>query len=203
MSIKKTNIFVIIKILDIMPRAFIVYSSSPHVSYINDVLEVINSVLTSMDIEPYYLREQIRGGLYPTVLQEMITQSDLGIVILDGLRPNVAFEYGLLTMKNIDIIPLKKSDAKYSVKFSFYNPAVDNLDPSFAFGDFRYKEAALKNLKDPLINVNVHFSDCQGKHIVDFETIDDTIEYNSLGTLLKVEIEKIIPRLRSKGWSRF
>jgi len=58
----------------------IVYSSSPHVSYISAVLEVINSVLRSMDIEPYYLRDQIRGGrLYPLALQEMITQSDMGI----------------------------------------------------------------------------------------------------------------------------
>ncbi len=123
-----------------MPRAFIVYSSSPHVSYINDVLEVIESVLRSMDIDPYYLRDQIRGGeLYPPVLQKMITQSDMGIVILDGLRPNVAFEYGLLIMRNIDIIPFKKSDAKYSIKSLFYNPAVGNLDTFFAFGDFLYK----------------------------------------------------------------
>jgi len=187
-----------------MPRAFIVYSSSLHVSYINDVLEVINSVLRSMDIDPYYLRDQIRGGeLYPPVLQEIITQSDMGIVILDGLRPNVTFEYGLLIMRNIDIIPLKKSDAKYSIKSLFYNPAVGNLDPSFAFGDFRYKEAALKNLKDPLLDINVHFSDSQGKHIVEFDTIDDTNELNSLGNLLRVEIEKIIPRLRSRDGPGF
>ena len=79
-----------------MPRAFVVYSSSLHVSYINNVLGVIDSVLKSMDIDPYYLRDQIRGGrLYPLELQEMITQSDTGIVVLDGMRPNVAFEYGL------------------------------------------------------------------------------------------------------------
>lgn len=182
-----------------MPRAFIVYSSSPHVSYINDVLEVIDSVLRSMDIDPFYLRDQIRGGrLYPPELQEMITQSDMGIVILDGLRPNVTFEYGLLIMRNIDVIPLKKSDAKYSIKSLFYNPAVSNLDPSFAFGDFRYKEAALKNLKDPLLDINIHFSDCQGTHIVEYNTIDDTNELNSLGNQLRVEIENIIPRLRSR-----
>ena len=187
-----------------MPRAFIVYSSSPHVSYINDVLEVIDSVLRIMDIDPYYLRDQIRGGrLYPSVLQEMITQSDMGIVILDGMRPNVAFEYGLLIMRNIDIIPLKKSDAKYSIKSLFYNPAVGNLDPSFAFGDFRYKKAALKNLRDPLLDINVHFSDCQGKHIVEYDTIDDTNELNSLGNILRVEIESIIPRLRSRDGPGF
>jgi len=157
-----------------------------------------------MDIEPYYLRDQIRGGrLYPLELQEMITQSDMGIVILDGMRPNVAFEYGLLVMRNIDIIPLKKTDAKYSIKSLFYNPAVDDLDPSFAFGDFRYKEAALRNLKEPLLNVNVHFSDCQGKHIVEFDTVDDTNEFNSLGNLLRTEIENIIPKLRSRDGPGF
>lgn len=187
-----------------MPRAFIVYSSSPHVSYINTVLEVINSVLRSMDITPYYLRDQIRGGrLYPLALQEMITQSDVGIVVLDGMRPNVTFEYGLLIMRNIDIIPLKKTDAKYSIKSLFYNPAVDELDPSFAFGDFRYKEAALRNLKEPLLNVNVHLSDCQGKHIIEFDTIDDTDEFNSLGNLLRIEIENIIPKLRSRDGPGF
>lgn len=182
-----------------MPRAFIVYSSSSHVPYINNVLEVINSILWSLDIEPYYLSKQIRGGrLYPQVLQEMITQSDMGIVILDGLRPNVTFEYGLLIRKNIDVIPLKKSDARYSIKSLFYNPEIDDLDPSLAFGDFHFNKAALKNLREPLLNINLHFSDCQGKHIVEYDTIDDTNEANSLGKLLRAEIENIIPKLRSR-----
>lgn len=187
-----------------MPKAFIVYSSISHVPYINSVLEVIESILKSMDIEPYYLGIEIKGEeLYPLKLQEMITQSDMGIVILDGMRPNVAFEYGLLVMKNIDIIPLKKKDAKYSIKSLFYNPAVNNLDPTLAFGDYRFKKAALKNLKEPLLDVIKHFSDCQGKHIVEFDTIDDTNESTSLGNLLRGYTENIIPKLRSRDGPGF
>ena len=105
-----------------MPRAFIVYSSINHVSYIEDILKVVDSVLKSLDITPFLLRNQIKAGeLYSLAIQAMVTESDLGIVILDGLRPNVAFEYGLLSMKNIEIIPLKKFDAKVSVKSLYYN----------------------------------------------------------------------------------
>ncbi len=187
-----------------MPRAFIVYSSKRHVPYIEDVMEVIDKVLKSLDIDPYYLSHQIRGGLsYPPLILEMITQSDMGIVVLDGLRPNVAFEYGLLSMRNIDIIPLKKSDAKLSIKSLYYNPTLKNLDPSLAFGDFYFKKAALEKLKDPLLDVNAHFSDCQGKHIVEFDAIIDTNEINSLANVLKIEIEKIIPKLRSRDGPGF
>lgn len=187
-----------------MPRAFVVYSSKRHVPYIEDVMEVIDKVLKSLDIEPYYLSHQIRGGLsYPPLILEMITQSDMGIVVLDGLRPNVAFEYGLLSMRNIDIIPLKKSDAKLSIKSLYYNPTLKNLDPSLAFGDFYFKKAALEKLKDPLLDVNIHFSDCQGKHIVEFDAINDTNEINSLATILRGEIKKIIPKLRSRDGPGF
>lgn len=181
-----------------MPRAFIVYSSKNHIPYILGILKVIDKVLKSLDIEPYYLSDQIRGGkLYPLVLRDMITQSDMGIVVLDGLRPNVTYEYGLLDMKNIDVIPLKKSDAKLTIRSMFYNPSKNKIDPELAFGDFYFKKAAFEKLKDPILNVNLHFSDCQGKHIVNFDTIDDTFEVNSLGNVLRAEIEKIIPKLRS------
>ena len=187
-----------------MPRAFIVYSSSSHVPYINTVLEIVDSVLRSMDIEPFYLSSQIRGGrLYPSVLHEMITQSDMGVVILDGLRSNVTYEYGLLTMRGIDIIPLKKTDAKFSIKSLFYNTTTGDLDPSIAFSNWRFRNAALNNLNEPLLNVNVHLSDLQGTHIVEYDLLDDTNVPNSFENILRSEVEKIIPKLRSRAGPGF
>lgn len=187
-----------------MPRAFIVYSSIDHVPYIEKVLNVVNLVLKSLNIEPIYLSNKIRGGqLYPIRLQELITQSDMGIVILDGLRPNITFEYGLLSMGNIDIIPLKKIDAKVSIKSFFYNHAINDMDSSLAFGKWHFKSAAFRELKDPFLNINEHLSDCQGRHIIVYDKIDNTEDPKSLGRLLRNEIEQIIPQLRSRDGPGF
>ena len=56
------------------------------------------------------------------MLRKNISESDFGIVILDGLRPNVTYELGLLQMSKIDVIPLIKSDSKVSIKSLYYNP---------------------------------------------------------------------------------
>jgi len=187
-----------------MPHAFIAYSSKKHVPYINEVLEVVNVVLKDMDIIPFNFSKMIRAReKIPTKLREIITQSDMGIVILDGLRPNVVYEFGLLQTQGLHIIPLKKSDAKLSVKSFFYNPSTKDLDPTLAFGDFRYKDASLRHLKEPLLDINSHLSDCQGEHIIIYETVDDSDVPNSLGKLLRDEIEAILPTLRARDGPDF
>lgn len=181
------------------PRAFIVYSSPRHVNYINDVLAVIESILISFDIDIIYLGEGFKGiRYYPEMIRKNISESDFGIVILDGLRPNVTYELGLLQMRNIDVIPLIKDDAKFAVKSIYYNTYKRTTDSELAFGDYHYRKSAFKNLLDPKIVIPEHFSDCQGMEEIRYTTIDDSVKYNSLGYVLREEITKIIPHLRSR-----
>ena len=65
----------------------------------NEVLGIIKSVLESLDMGIIYLGDGFRGiRYYPEMLRQNISESDFGIVILDGLRPNVTYELGLLQM---------------------------------------------------------------------------------------------------------
>ena len=150
-------------------------------------------------MEIIYLGEDF-GGIryYPDMLHQNISESDFGIVILDGLRPNVTYELGLLQMSKIDVIPLIKNDAKFSVKSIYYNPQKGHNDPELAFGEYRNRRAIFQRLLEPYIIIPEHFSDCQGMHEVRYNTIDDTQENSSLGKVLREEITKIIPHLRSR-----
>ncbi|MFX1296462.1 MAG: hypothetical protein ACFFD2_16605 [Promethearchaeota archaeon] len=187
-----------------MPRAFIVYSSSRHVSYMNEVLNIIESVLDSLGMRIIYLGDGYSGiRYYPEMLQQNIAESDFGIVILDGLRPNVTYELGLLQMSKIDVIPLIKNDAKISVKSTYYNLNKKCNDPELAFGEYRYRKSAFDSLIEPNVIIQEHFSDCQGMHQVRYVTIDDTQENGSLGKVLREEITKIIPHLRSRAGPGF
>ena len=181
------------------PRAFVVYSSPRHVSYMNDVLAVIKSILISFDIDIIYLGDGFKGiRYYPEMIRKNISESDFGIVVLDGLRPNVTYELGLLQMSNIDVIPLIKEDAKFAVKSLYYNTYKRINDSELAFGDYHYRKSAFENLLDPKIVIPEHFSDCQGMQEIRYKTIDDSVKYDSLGYVLREEITKIIPHLRSR-----
>ncbi|KKN29626.1 hypothetical protein LCGC14_0842150 [marine sediment metagenome] len=187
-----------------MPRAFIVYSSKRHVNYIDEVLSVIKSVLDSFNIEIIPLGEGFRGVRYiPVMIRKNISESDFGIVILDGLRPNVTYELGLLQMRDIDVIPLIKDDAQLSVKSFYYNPQKRYYDSKLAFGEWRFQRRAFEKLIEPYIVIPEHFSDCLGMYEIRYTTIDDTMENGSLGKKLREEITKIIPHLRSRTGSGF
>lgn len=190
-----------------MSKAFIVYSSNFHVPYMKEVLSVIKTILKEKDILPQDLSLILRGGDYiHERLNETIKKSDLGIVILDGLRPNVAYEYGLLQMKGIHIIPLKRNNAEFAIKTLFYNPLdKDNkgIDPQLMFGDWRYKHAGMEHLRNPLLNIPNHFSDISGISEVRYETIDDTEDMYSLGHKLRIEVDNILPELYSEDGIKF
>jgi hypothetical protein len=160
----------------------------------NELLPIIDSVLQSMNIETRYLTEGYFRGVrfIPQMLQRNVRESDFAIVILDGLRPNVAYELGLFHMRGVDIIPLKRSTAKFAVKSAYHK------DPLIAFGDIRYRKAAFDHLQDPPLEITEIFSDFQGLEELRFDSIDDTDQNNSLGKKLRVAIEGIIPHLRAR-----
>lgn len=169
-----------------------------------EVLGIINSVLDSMGIDKIYLGYNFRGTrYYHEMLRKNIKESDFGIVVLNGLRPNVTYEFGLLQMSNIEVIPLIKNDAKISVRSLYYNIHEKCIDPELAFGNYYYRKSAFDNLIEPKIIIQEHFSDCQGMHQVIYTTIDDTEEIGSLGRVLREEITKIIPYLRSRSGPGF
>lgn len=53
-------------------------------------------------------------GQYDRILEE-IENASFGVVILDGLRPNVVFEYGIMVGKGIPVLLFKEETAEVDV----------------------------------------------------------------------------------------
>ncbi|NKQ38425.1 MAG: tetratricopeptide repeat protein, partial [Methanosarcinales archaeon] len=94
----------------------IVYSSDTYVSYINNVISKIQDIMGVYNIDAKILPEVVKPqkSNFDTILQ-MVKDCVLGIVILDGLRPNVMMEYGMLLGLEKPIIVLKDKNAKINI----------------------------------------------------------------------------------------
>ena len=102
-------------------HCFLVYSSRRHVGYIRPLLEDrIEPVLKERNFTPRRLSEEIRSGEdYLEKLEEIISDCVLGVVVLDGFRPNILFEFGYLLGKGKPVIILQSSGAEINIKTLF------------------------------------------------------------------------------------
>jgi len=159
-------------------NCLIVYSSQHHVSYINHILNLLEECLVNEGYHPIFLRDEIRSGQdYLEQIKNLVNDSVLGVVILDGFRPNVILEFGMLLSLDKCILVLKNNEAKISVK-NLYNQSSNPKD-----FDSDLTEVQFKRLTDPYINIERHLSDYAGKHIVyydfhDVKKIKETIRSN-------------------------
>jgi hypothetical protein len=63
-------------------------------------------------------------------ITKMIEGCSFAVVCLDGLRPNVIFEYGILHGKNIPIMLFKEADAQVDIKGLVRESAGLSIGPS-------------------------------------------------------------------------
>ena len=134
----------------------LVYSDRRHVGYINALLSQLESVLRRRGFKAQRLGEEIRSAEdYLDKLTDLIRQSVLGLVVLDGFRPNVLFEFGFLLGKGKPTILLMCKGACVSVKTLY--ASVDESGLSQRSFDLL--------LHDPPIDLARHLSDLAGKHI--------------------------------------
>jgi len=159
-------------------NCLIVNSSQRYVSYINHILNLLEECLVNEGYHPIFLKDEIKPGQdYLEQIKSLINDSVLGVVILDGFRPNVILEFGMLLSLDKCILVLKGNKAKISVK-NLYNQSSNPQD-----FDSNLTEVQFKRLIDPYINIEHHLSDYAGKHIVyyefhDVKEIKETIRSN-------------------------
>ncbi|MBU7026356.1 MAG: hypothetical protein HXS48_05390 [Theionarchaea archaeon] len=78
----------------------LVYSERKHVEYIYPLLSFIENYLREKGFKPQRLGCEMRSGEdYLNKLEKLIEDCVLGIILLDGLRPNILFEFGFLKGK--------------------------------------------------------------------------------------------------------
>jgi len=144
--------------LDIAPTnyrktCFIVYSSRE--SHINITIDAIETVLESTGkYEAKRLSlHGISGYSQYSQLQDFLNKCSLAIIILDGFRPNVLFEYGILVGLNKPCIVLLEQNAKIDIsslaKAPCKKPPVAYIDMDKDFSDVKDQMYVRYNYTDP------------------------------------------------------
>jgi hypothetical protein len=91
------------------PYCFVSYSSrETHVNVLFPCLHIAFGSHFNLRLTPSALES---GASQYQQIVELIQGCAFAVVVLDGLRPNVTFEYGLLEARNIPVILLKEKNA--------------------------------------------------------------------------------------------
>jgi len=137
------------------PVCLIIFSEKVHVKYIYPLLSYLEIVLKEQGICPKRLGEQIRSSEdYLKTLENLVDNCSLALIILDGFRPNVLFEFGYIKAKRKPIIILQSKDAEINIKTLYRETEHSGLSPK-----------KFKQLNNPKIEISFHLSDFGGKHI--------------------------------------
>jgi len=158
----------------------VAYPDKKYVPYIENVIKTIKDVLKIYNIEVKTLPDTVKPQ--ESNLQTIFNLSKdciLGIVILDGLRPNVVWEYGLLYGLGKPIIVLKDKEAEIDIK---------NLDDNL-------KDKLEKHhISNPKLNIDKHLSNVKDLHYTTY----DWRSPKKLEEVLKDEIKKSKDKIISK-----
>jgi hypothetical protein len=96
------------------PSYFVSYSTKePHVKLLIECLRIVFDRYFEMKITPSALQS---GSSQREQITDIIGRSSFAVVCLDGLRPNVVFEYGILHGRNIPAMLFKEADAQVDIK---------------------------------------------------------------------------------------
>ena len=96
------------------PYYFVSYSTrEPHIKLLIECLAIVFTGHFEIKITPSALQS---GSSQREQITDLIGRSSFAVVCLDGLRPNVIFEYGILHGKNIPIMLFKEAEAQVDVR---------------------------------------------------------------------------------------
>ncbi len=110
-----------------MPSCFVSYSTrEPYVASFIECVEIALKPHFTVDRTPSALQS---GASQRDQITKLIEACTFGIVVLDGLRPNVVFEYGIMHGMRKAVILFKEANAQVDIS-GFLEDAPDlNLPP--------------------------------------------------------------------------
>ena len=92
------------------PTCFVSYSTrESHVSLLIECIEIVLTPHFKVERTPSALQS---GASQREQITKLIQDCAFGVVILDGLRPNVVFEYGILHGLKKPVIFFKEAEAQ-------------------------------------------------------------------------------------------
>src|SRR6266852_2216537 len=124
---------------------FVSYSTGePQIGFLVECLEIVFGSYFELKRTPLVLES---GKSQHDVILGLIGKSAFGVVCLDGLRPNVVFEYGAMRGAGKPVLLFKEGTAKVDI------------------GHF-YADTAALALTPPPIDMDRHFSDTKDRFYV-------------------------------------
>jgi hypothetical protein len=133
------------------PYCFVSYSSrEPHVNILFPCLWIALSPSFDLKLTPSALES---GASQLATIKGLIAGCSFAVVVLDGLRPNVTYEYGLLDAQSKPVILLKEKSAAVDIKSLIGNTVDLGVTP-------------------PPLNVDSQFSDVKDVNHVEWSRQD-------------------------------
>jgi len=144
------------------PYCFVSYSSrESHVNVLFPCLWIALAPHFGLRLTPSALESG--AGQRPQIVN-LIERCSFAVVVLDGLRPNVTYEYGLLEAYKRPVILLKEKNATVDVR-SLVGETAGNLA-----------------VTSPALNIDSHFSDIKDVNYAEWSWLDPA---NTVKTVLQ------------------
>jgi tetratricopeptide (TPR) repeat protein len=175
-------------------NCLIVYPDRKHVKYIHQITNSLEEILKELDFSVNKLSDEtIPDEHFGETFEFLAKDCDLAVVIFDGFRPNVLFEYGYLRGLKKIILPIKSKMASVAVK-SLYR-IKENADTREIQDHTGLTKAQFCHLKEPPLGYFSLLSDRYGINIIEVDCNAELSSKNHPKTKLKTEIEKLMPRI--------
>ena len=126
----------------------IVFSSEKHVKYIPPIVDFIRETLRKKGFKVKLLSDETRDiSRYADEFVRIADECVFGVVLLDGFRPNVLFEFGILLGLRKPVSVLMSEDAYISVTTLYENCKDAGLSPA-EFGKLKNPKIKLGSSND-------------------------------------------------------
>jgi tetratricopeptide (TPR) repeat protein len=172
----------------------IVYSDVRHVSYINELINWIEEVVPKMGFSVNRLcLKALPDEHFGQLFEKLADDCAFAIVILDGLRPNVLFEYGYLRGKGKVVLPIQDKEAFISVKTLYtLPPQAEEKQTQLITGLTRTQ---FSKLLQPPIGCFGQISDRHGIKVVEVDRHSESSSILHPKQVLQTEISKLMPKI--------
>ncbi|MCL6589306.1 MAG: tetratricopeptide repeat protein [Firmicutes bacterium] len=124
----------------------LVYSEQPGAGYLYPLISQLESVLREKGFRPGRAGSAKKPGADPYSLKKALAGCILGVVILDGLKPNTIYQLGQLIGRKKPVILLHSENVPVAVKSYYPSSETSGLDPQI----FEHK------LKEPALDWDFH-----------------------------------------------
>ena len=174
----------------------LVYSSYAHVKYIKSTLNYVTEYLENNGFRIVLLKDEAKDlSLYSEEFLRAAKNCVLGVVILDGFRPNVLFEFGILFGLGKPVVLLRDKNAEINIKTLYGDITDQNCQMVTGLTISKFQK-----LQNPLIKSgsSIPFSDLS-MNVSEYDHEASKSEPEHISRLLNSNIGKIRTDIEKEG----